>query len=38
MVKKELNKLVEEGTLKSVEFSLSAVPIITVLKGYKEEY
>ena len=36
MVKKELNRLVEEGTLESVEFFESAVPIVTVLKGGKK--
>ena len=36
MVKKELNWLVEEGTLESVEFPVSAVPIVIVLKGDKK--
>ena len=36
MVEKELNRLVEEGTLESVEFSEWAAPIIAVLKSNKK--
>ena len=35
MVKKELNWLMEEGTLECVEFSEWSVPVVTVLKSGK---